>query len=224
MRSNKYAMWHDAIIARARTRRLDTDFERHHILPRSLGGSDDHDNIVCLTYREHFLVHWLLTKLMSGAARKKMEFALCRMTTRLRAANWQYEIVAEIRRTVRVGAKLSPTHIEALRRANSRPKTREHVEAVRKALTGLRRSEEVKERMRNIPKTPEWRANIAASLVGHVRTKESREKQSLAMKGWPKSLETRQRMADAAHKREMNKRNGLPAPQSRPSRLISPRL
>lgn len=37
--------------------------EKHHILPKSLGGSDDHDNIVSLTYREHYLAHWLLTKI-----------------------------------------------------------------------------------------------------------------------------------------------------------------
>ena len=37
--------------------------EQHHILPRSLGGTDDPPNIVRLTAREHFICHWLLTKM-----------------------------------------------------------------------------------------------------------------------------------------------------------------
>lgn len=37
--------------------------ERHHILPKSIGGTDDIDNIVSLTAREHFLCHYLLAKM-----------------------------------------------------------------------------------------------------------------------------------------------------------------
>lgn len=34
--------------------------ERHHVIPRCLGGSDDEDNLIYLTYREHFIAHKLL--------------------------------------------------------------------------------------------------------------------------------------------------------------------
>ena len=37
--------------------------ERHHILPKSLGGTNSLDNLVDLTAREHFLCHLLLTKM-----------------------------------------------------------------------------------------------------------------------------------------------------------------
>jgi len=37
--------------------------EKHHIIPRSLGGSDSAHNLVRLTAREHFLCHWLLVKM-----------------------------------------------------------------------------------------------------------------------------------------------------------------
>lgn len=37
--------------------------EKHHILPRSLGGSDDKENIVELSAREHYICHLLLTKM-----------------------------------------------------------------------------------------------------------------------------------------------------------------
>jgi len=37
--------------------------ETHHILPRSLGGSDDTENLIKLTAREHFICHYLLSKM-----------------------------------------------------------------------------------------------------------------------------------------------------------------
>ena len=40
--------------------------EIHHILPRCLGGTDDPVNLVKLTYREHYIAHWLLTKIYTS--------------------------------------------------------------------------------------------------------------------------------------------------------------
>lgn len=37
--------------------------ETHHILPKSLGGSDESHNLVKLTAREHFVAHWLLWRI-----------------------------------------------------------------------------------------------------------------------------------------------------------------
>ena len=47
---------------RAKERKLKGYVERHHIIPRSKGGSDDKSNIVELTAREHLLSHWLLAR------------------------------------------------------------------------------------------------------------------------------------------------------------------
>lgn len=38
-------------------------FEKHHIIPRSLNGSNCKTNLVLLTAREHFICHYLLTKI-----------------------------------------------------------------------------------------------------------------------------------------------------------------
>lgn len=35
-------------------------FEKHHIIPRCMGGSDDEDNIIFLYLREHYIAHKLL--------------------------------------------------------------------------------------------------------------------------------------------------------------------
>lgn len=56
-------------------------YEEHHILPSSLGGSDQRDNLVPLTAREHFLCHWLLVKIFKKGTdeRRKMMYAFWRM-------------------------------------------------------------------------------------------------------------------------------------------------
>lgn len=47
--------------------------EKHHILPRSLGGGDDKSNIVNVSAKEHFILHLLLTKIYkSGYKHFKM--------------------------------------------------------------------------------------------------------------------------------------------------------
>ena len=92
---SKYQRWYDDIIGRAAARKLDGYSERHHVLPRSLGGGDEPSNLVDLTYREHFLAHWLLVKVYDGAARRAMIHALHCMTMGLSGrivAGWQFEV------------------------------------------------------------------------------------------------------------------------------------
>jgi hypothetical protein len=73
---NKYTCWYNNITENAKFRIIDGYTERHHIHPRSLGGTNDKDNLVNLTAREHFICHWLLTKMHTGEARGKMINAL----------------------------------------------------------------------------------------------------------------------------------------------------
>jgi hypothetical protein len=63
-----YSKVYDDICKRAVNRIKDPIqyYERHHILPKSLGGLNTKDNLVYLTGREHFICHWLLTKFTSG--------------------------------------------------------------------------------------------------------------------------------------------------------------
>jgi hypothetical protein len=93
----KYQRWYDQIVERGRFRALDCYKERHHINPRSFGGTDDDQNLVDLTYREHFLVHWLLTKICVGRQKRLMVHALHSMTmggklAQRIVAGWQYEV------------------------------------------------------------------------------------------------------------------------------------
>ena len=73
---SKYNKWYTNITEQAKNRVLETYTERHHIQPRSLGGSDDPDNLVNLTAREHFVCHWLLVQMTTGQDHHKMLNAL----------------------------------------------------------------------------------------------------------------------------------------------------
>ena len=57
-----YRRAYSRLILRATGREVSGYVERHHIVPKCLGGTDAVDNIVLLTAREHFLAHRLLTR------------------------------------------------------------------------------------------------------------------------------------------------------------------
>ena len=62
-----YRKIYDAIIERAKAREKPNErLEVHHVVPRSLGGTDDVGNLVVLTIREHYVAHRVLDR-ASGA-------------------------------------------------------------------------------------------------------------------------------------------------------------
>ena len=84
MLSNKYSACYFRIIDRARPRAKEDGYERHHIIPVSLGGSNRKINLVYLTLKEHFICHLLLLKMTEGADKQKMSAAFVLMAGRKR--------------------------------------------------------------------------------------------------------------------------------------------
>lgn len=85
-------------------------FETHHIIPRSLGGDDSSSNLVDLTYREHFLAHWLLTKMFEGLNKRKMVYALYAMgmpsgARKRIVASWQFEVLKRAAKEQRLATR-----------------------------------------------------------------------------------------------------------------------
>jgi hypothetical protein len=73
--TNKYLRWYQQLCSKNYT---GSGVHRHHIVPRSLGGTDDSSNLVNLSYRQHFVAHRLLLKITRGKDRSKMAFAMMR--------------------------------------------------------------------------------------------------------------------------------------------------
>lgn len=70
-----YSKIYEQIVERARHRILNEYGEKHHIIPRCLGGTDDAGNVVKLTFREHFICHWLLCKIHSNNSKLHHAFS-----------------------------------------------------------------------------------------------------------------------------------------------------
>ena len=58
-----YKKHYISLINRAKDRKINGYTETHHIIPRCMNGTDDKDNLVDLTAREHFIAHLLLLKI-----------------------------------------------------------------------------------------------------------------------------------------------------------------
>lgn len=107
---NKYSIWYYKIINNAQRRNVFGYIEKHHILPRSLGGSDDISNIVNLSAREHFVCHLLLTKMTIGDARIKMQHAVGKFVQvapwqERSFTSWEYKKIRETISKARTGTK-----------------------------------------------------------------------------------------------------------------------
>lgn len=76
---NKYTKWYYSIIANAKNRTITGYTEKHHIIPKSLNGTNNPDNLVKLTAREHFVCHMLLVKMTESKEKTKMSYALWRL-------------------------------------------------------------------------------------------------------------------------------------------------
>lgn len=74
-KQNKYTRIYFNIINNAKDRTNVGYIERHHIIPKSLGGNNLTDNIVELTAREHFICHKILVKIVKDEDKHKMSYA-----------------------------------------------------------------------------------------------------------------------------------------------------
>lgn len=163
-----YRNIHDSIINYRKQNILTKEnceyFENHHIIPKSLGGRRNKENMVALTAREHYVVHELLVRIykLSGdiQAYHKMLLAWNRL--------------AHDRRTGRfVNSRL----YEELRRQNSKrakeyKPTKETIEKQRQKIIGRKLSEETKRKIslseKGVPKSLESRKNYSKASKGKL--------------------------------------------------------
>ena len=61
-----YQKIYDTLINRAKDRIYAGYTEKHHIIPRCMGGNDEKTNLVKLTPEEHYVAHQLLIKIYNG--------------------------------------------------------------------------------------------------------------------------------------------------------------
>lgn len=74
-----YQKHYNLLIEKAKNRILEGYIECHHIVPKCFGRSDDFDNIVKLSAREHFIAHLLLYKIQIEKRKKYQMLKACIM-------------------------------------------------------------------------------------------------------------------------------------------------
>lgn len=203
-----------SIIAAAQARPVAGYTEKHHIIPKSLGGDNTKQNLVRLTAREHFVCHLLLTRMTEGDARKKMLRAAWYMAnyhkfrSGHRPSSRVYQAIREANAiaTSKAQRGMAWPKDEATRekyrlaweKRRLRPVSEETREKLRKAGTGQKRLI-----------TPEHAAKISASRAGKPGPKKSAETRAKMAESQrkrfatPISEETRRRQSEAQQRRRL---------------------
>ncbi len=208
--------------------------ERHHILPKALGGSDKSANLVRLTAREHFVAHLLLARIFGGT----MWLAVVRMKGRRNGkgyvnsrlygqakAEWAAWSSANQRGEAHwAHGKPSPSRgqkkpeFTGEKHPNfGKPMTEKQRAALLRARLGVKHTEETKKRIGDAQRgeknhafgkrlTEEHRAKVAAAMSARKLSDEHKRRIGEAHKGRKISEETRQKMREAAQRREVAKR------------------
>lgn len=134
-----YIKHYNALIMRSQTRILEGYVEKHHILPKCLGGSNDRANIAVLTPEEHFLAHQLLIKMYPG--NRNLVYATQLMTVHQTAARVNNKLFGWLRR--RCAASMS-IQVKNWIAKNGHPKgflgKKHNVEDIDRITAGIRQS------------------------------------------------------------------------------------
>lgn len=221
-----YQKIYNNLINRARSR-IDVGYvEKHHILPRCLGGSDAKENIVSLYPEEHYLAHLLLCKIYTG--NQKLLYAAMNMTTgsmsnngkrNNKAYGWLRRQYAESMSGDKNPARQNPNlQKEAAKKRVGQKRTEETKARMSAAQKGRTFTEETKKKMslaakNRPPVSEETRAKLSEKSKGRLgpwtgktMTLETKAKMSVSHKGKKMSDDAKAKMRIAAKIREENKR------------------
>jgi len=207
-----YRKTHDAIIKRAFSRNyIDGYTEKHHVIPKSMGGGNDKSNLVTLTAREHYIIHWLLFKMHRN---QEMAFAWHRMT------HGKASVKRYVSHTFTYARKTRAAYVSAFLKGKSL--TEKHKGRLSAAKSGktyadLGRGESP---LKGRKYSASHKLKISIANTGYRRTDESRYKISIAKLGeknpmfgkkTPVSVAEKISVAlkgrDMAHKREISRKN-----------------
>lgn len=196
-----YVSHYERLVSRARDRSLTGYRERHHVLPKCMGGGNEAENIVELTAEEHYVAHQLLVKIYPGV--RGLALAAIRMAkqcTGSKAYGWlrrRHSIAlskrmqgnthtlgksnphAGIKHSAETREKMSASH-------SGQPLSPKHCANISIAMRGNKRA-------LGAIRSPETRAKISAANTGKRITPEQCAKLAAAHRGKKQTQETRDR-------------------------------
>lgn len=186
-------------------------YEKHHVLPKSIFPEYEKlpENLVLLTAREHFLAHYLLTKIYkNGQNHKKMIYAFNRITHKQakKCINRKVYInsrlyekskieFSEIMRNKMTGREVTDHFRKAVGNSKKGNNNKSHkMKGLNHWNTGTKRSEESKRKMSEKARdresnrkgkhhSEETLKKISQTSKGRFQSEETRKKRSVSLKG-----------------------------------------
>lgn len=204
-----YQAVYNSLIEKAQTRISQDGYtERHHIIPKSLGGGDEQSNLVRLTAREHFVAHLLLAKIYG----EKMIYAAWMMmnANKKKYNNRQYAWVREQFVSLQTYQMTGTTRSDETKRkmsevAKNKQKTEKHCQNISEGRKGIVFSEDTKNKMSishtGKKQSPETVSKRVAKNIGKKRSDETKQKMSKAQSGRVFSEEHIRKLSEARRNR-----------------------
>lgn len=185
-----YQAVYDNIINRAKTRKLTTYREVHHIVPKCLGGSNDTSNLVELTAREHFLCHWLLIRIYPNQS--KLAYAFWNMCNgRTNQHQYRYTPTSRVYEESKIAASKAQSD-------------REVSDSTRKKLSESRRGKPSSTKGKSWTEKQSLVCGLNSFKPGHIPWTKGRSlskdhiyKRTESRKGYKTSEETKQKISAA---------------------------
>lgn len=219
-----YNKHYERLIARARGRVLLGYSERHHVIPRCMGGSNGAENIVRLTPEEHYVAHRLLAHMHPGVSGLVVAVVMMAKKGRSsKAYGWLRRKHTELSRGNQhaKGYRFTPAqlaHRSTVTRGRPKRRGYKHsLEACQRKAERQRgkgsRPDAAIASVRGVAKSEEHRAKLAAALLGRTNGPHSpatRAKMSLrkmgntGRQGQPHKEKTKALIAERARLRWAN--------------------
>ena len=205
LENTKYERWYTSLIAKARSTRSlypkTENTEKHHIIPRCVGGTDEESNLARLSIREHYIAHLLLIKMYDGEEKYKLEWALFSLagkpSRKIVLTSRQFEKCRSTLHNSMRGKKQSEAHVAKRSKliigegnGMHRSKGKKH------PLLGVPMSEETKKKISDAHKRRIEKSG-PNPRIGTTLSEETKKKISLAKKGKKMSDQAREKLIKA---------------------------
>jgi hypothetical protein len=150
--------------------------EKHHIIPKSLGGDDKKYNIVYLTAKDHFKCHVLLTKFTIGIDNGKMWNAVWRMMNK-QSHNQQRDYLFTEKEYEQARINHAKAQSERMSKTNNPFYGKTHTEETKQKMSALKKGKTYEE------------------IFGKEYAVEMRDKRKNETTGKKRSLETKEKIS-----------------------------
>ena len=188
-----YQKHYDLLILKHGSKAKPEDYaERHHIIPKCLGGSEDENNLVYLTAEAHYVAHQLLVKM--NPEDPKLIYAAKRMTHGSKTTQRTNKLYGWLKKRFSIETK-KQVHSEETLIKLRKPKSEEHKAKLRK------------------PKSEEHRLKISAAMKGRKMSDEAKKKITIFMntshprKGYKFTENEKKKMSDATKGHQAGNKN-----------------